>query len=100
VRRTITEKFADPCVVPTVKHGGGSIMIWSCFGAAVGDLSRIDGILVKERYKQTLQRHAIPSGTQFATVQSGQKGIIWLARLVVVRAPPAVELGSMRYLRR
>jgi hypothetical protein len=35
-----------------------------------------------------------------ATVQSGQKGIIWLARLVVVRAPPAVELGSMRYLRR
>jgi hypothetical protein len=36
----------------------------------------------------------------FATVQSGQKGIIWLARLVVVRAPPAVELGSMGYLRR
>jgi hypothetical protein len=39
-----------------------------------------------------------------ATVQSGQKGIIWLARLVMVRAPPAVEiwveLGSMRYLRR
>jgi hypothetical protein len=64
VRRTITEKFADPCIVPTVKHGGGSIMIWSCFGAAVGDLSRIDGILVKERYKQTLQRHAIPSGTR------------------------------------
>jgi hypothetical protein len=63
VRRTVTEKFADPCIVPTVKHGGGSIMIWSCFGgSAVGDLSRIDGILVKERYNQTLQRYAIPSG--------------------------------------
>jgi hypothetical protein len=45
-------------------------------------------------------RIALETHITHATVQSGQKGIIWLARLVMVRAPPAVELGSMRYLRR
>lgn len=63
VRRQPGERFRNECLVPTVKHGGGSILVWGCFaGGKVGNLKRIDGIMKKEDYHQILQRHAIPSG--------------------------------------
>lgn len=63
VRRLPTEKMIPACVVPTVKHGGGSIMVWGSFsGQGVGDLFQVEGILKKEGYHSILQRHAIPSG--------------------------------------
>ena len=34
--------------IPTVKHGGGSIMLWGCFAAGgTGALHKIDGIMRK-----------------------------------------------------
>ena len=34
------------CLKPTVKHGGGSIMVWGYLTAiGMGDLVRIDGIM-------------------------------------------------------
>ena len=46
------------CVVPTVKHGGGGVMVWGCFaGDSVSDLFRIQG-----RLNSIRQRYAIPSG--------------------------------------
>lgn len=63
VRRSAEEKMLPSCVVPTIKHGGGSIMVWGCFSSAgVGDLIRIDGIMNKEKYRQILEEHTLPSG--------------------------------------
>lgn len=63
VRRSAEEKMLPECVVPTVKHGGGSIMVWGCFsGYGTGDLVRIEGTMKKEHYKRILQQNAVPSG--------------------------------------
>ena len=48
VWRTPREEFDPKCTVPTVKHGDGSVMVWSCFTRrGVGKLivSWIDSIL-------------------------------------------------------
>lgn len=56
--------MTSACVVPTVKHGGGSVMVWGCFaGDRVGDLNQVQGNL-NHGYHSILQRHAIPSGLQ------------------------------------
>ncbi|XP_073505328.1 uncharacterized protein [Phyllobates terribilis] len=57
------ERMDSTCLVPTVKHGGGGMMVWGCFaGDTVGDLFKIEGILNQQGYHSILQRHAIPSG--------------------------------------
>ena len=63
IRRTIKEKMIPECLVPTIKHSGGSVMVWGCFSSAgVGDLVKIEGIMKKEQYKTILENNAIPSG--------------------------------------
>ncbi len=40
-------------------------MVWGCFAAGgVGAFIQVKGILVKEKYKQILIHHAVPSGTR------------------------------------
>lgn len=63
VRRRPGERVLPACVTPTVKHGGGSIMVWGSFaGAGVGDLIRIEGRMDAKYYHRVLVRHAVPSG--------------------------------------
>lgn len=42
----------------TVKHGGGSVMVWGCMAASgVGELVFIDGIMKKEQYLDILRNN-------------------------------------------
>ena len=62
-RRKGNGKFKPDCIVSTVKHGGGSVMVWGCFShAGVAQLKKIEVIMKNEQYHSILQRHAIPSG--------------------------------------
>ena len=57
------------CVVPTVKHGGGGVIVWVCFaGDTVSDLFRIQGTLNQLGYHSILQLYAIESGFRLITI--------------------------------
>jgi hypothetical protein len=63
VRCRVGELKISTCVVPTMKHGGGGVMVWGCFvGDTVSNLFRIEGTLNQHGYHSILQRYAIPSG--------------------------------------
>lgn len=58
------------CVVSTVKHGGGGVIVRGCFaGDTIGD--KTDGTLNQHGYYSMLQRHAIPSGQECWETISG-----------------------------
>lgn len=62
VWRSSGQAHEEAYTVPTVKHGGGSIMVWGCFPAAgTGDLHIIEGIMNAAKYQQILQDHMLPS---------------------------------------
>ncbi len=56
------EEYKDKCVLPTVKHGGGSVMVWGCMSAAsTGELQFIEGTMNANMYCDILKQSKIPS---------------------------------------
>ena len=52
------EELKENCVQPTVRHGGGGIMVWECINARgvgyVGYVSKVEGSLTGEVYIDVL----------------------------------------------
>lgn len=56
---------------PTVKHGGGSLMVWGCFSAAgTGNLVFIDGIMNKSSYLDILKANLKASAEKLGIGQN------------------------------
>uniref|UniRef100_A0A669DCN5 Uncharacterized protein n=1 Tax=Oreochromis niloticus TaxID=8128 RepID=A0A669DCN5_ORENI len=71
------ERMVSTCMAPTVKHGGGDVMVsgWLA-GDTVGDLLKIEGTLNQHGYDSILHQHAILSGL---CLSKNRKHRIWLA---------------------
>ncbi len=56
------EEYKDKCVLPTVKHGGGCVMVWGCMSAAgTGELQFIEGTMNANIYCDIMKQSMIPS---------------------------------------
>ncbi len=56
------EEYKDKCVLPAVKHGGGSVIVWGCMRAAgTGELQFIEGTMNANMYCDILKQSMIPS---------------------------------------
>uniref|UniRef100_A0AAZ3SSX5 Transposase n=1 Tax=Oncorhynchus tshawytscha TaxID=74940 RepID=A0AAZ3SSX5_ONCTS len=50
--------WRNPGTIPTVKHGGGSLILWVCFSAAgTGRLGRIKGKMNGAKYREILDEN-------------------------------------------
>ena len=46
--------------IPTVKHGGGNIMLWGCFSTAwTGRLVKIEGKMNRAKYREFLDENLL-----------------------------------------
>ncbi len=58
----INTAFHKKNIIPTVKHGGGSVMFWGCFAASgPGRLAIIDGTMNSALYQKILKDNVRPS---------------------------------------
>lgn len=62
------ERYDPDCQTRTVKHGGGTLMLWGCACAAgTGSIKRIEGIMRSEDYREILENSMVPSMRELGT---------------------------------
>ena len=66
VRRRVGEEYHPQCITPTVKHGGGSIMIWGCMTSEGGGEvhvceGRMNGVCYVAMLEQVLESSIVRS---------------------------------------
>ena len=62
VWRKINAEYNPKSTIPTVKHGGGNLMLWGCFSAkGTGRLHCIKGRMNGAMYRETLGDNLLPS---------------------------------------
>ncbi|KAK3519838.1 hypothetical protein QTP70_006672 [Hemibagrus guttatus] len=62
VWRKSNTAFQKKNIIPTVKYGGGSVMVWGCFAASgPGRLAVINGTMNSAVYKKSLKENVRPS---------------------------------------
>ena len=60
IRRRKNERFNVRYQVPTIKHGGGHVMVWGCFSRnGVGPLVQINGTMTAETYNAIITESMI-----------------------------------------
>ena len=65
VRCRVEKRMLEQCTMQTIKHGGGNIMVWGCFGGGqVGSIAKIDRKMTKEVYLKILKEHVSVCGTE------------------------------------
>ena len=75
VRRRPGEEFQRQCLKPTVKHGGGSIMVWGCVsGAGMGKLKRLEEKVDAEVYYRILRHQMGPT----MKLQGGRQSFVFM----------------------
>ena len=68
--RWVGEKMLEQCTMQTIKHGGGNIMVWGCFGGGQeGSIAKINGKMTKEVYVKILKEHVLVCGTELIVEQ-------------------------------
>ncbi len=56
------EEYQENCALPTVEHGGGSIIVWGCMTTAgTGELRFIEGNMDSNMYCDILKQKMMPS---------------------------------------
>ncbi len=62
IRRKSNTAFQKKNIIPTVKYGGGSVMVWGCFAASgPGRLAVINGTINSAVYQKILKDNVRPS---------------------------------------
>ena len=66
VWRTSSEEFDPKCTIPTIKQGGGSVIVWGYFtNQRVGNLCVLDSIMDRFYYRDILEQNLQPSINHF-----------------------------------